>query len=156
YERHNRRVFRFVVRIVKDEHFAEDITSEVFFEVWRQADTFESRSKVPTWLLAIARFKAWSASRARWHVSLDEIKAECIEDAADNPEDALLKLDKGATIRACLARMSSEHREIIDLVYYHEKSIVEVAEILQVSKNTVKTRMFYARKALQRLLARAI
>ena len=78
YERYNARVFRFVVRIVKDEHLAEDITSEAFFEVWRQAATFKSRSQVPTWILAIARFKAWSANRARWHVSLDEAKAERI------------------------------------------------------------------------------
>jgi RNA polymerase sigma-70 factor (ECF subfamily) len=156
FERYNARVFRFVVRIVKDEHFAKDITSEAFFEVWRQAGAFKSQSQVPTWILAVARFKAWSANRVRWHVSLDEAKVQRIEDAADNPEEALLKLDRGAMLRACLARMSAEHREIIDLVYYHEKPIAEVAEILQLSRNTVKTRMFYARKALQRLLARAI
>jgi RNA polymerase sigma-70 factor, ECF subfamily len=94
YERHNARVFRFVAGIVKDEHLAEDITSEAFFEVWRQAGTFESRSPVPTWLLAIARFKAWSTNRVRRPVSLDEAKAERIEDVADNPEEALLKLDR--------------------------------------------------------------
>ena len=155
YERHNARVFRFVAQIVKDEHLAEDITSEAFFEVWRQAGTFESRSQVPTWLLAIARFKAWSTNRVHRSVSLDEAKAERIEDAADNPEEALIKLDNGAMLRASLARMSPEHREIIDLVYYHEKTITEVAEILQVPRNTVKTRMFYARKALQRHMVRA-
>jgi RNA polymerase sigma-70 factor, ECF subfamily len=155
YERHNARVFRFVTQIVKDEHLAEDITSEAFFEVWRQAGTFESRSQVPTWLLAIARFKAWSTNRVRRPVSLDEAKVERIEDAADNPEEALLKFDNGAMLRASLARMSPEHREIIDLVYYHEKTITEVAEILQVPRNTVKTRMFYARKALQRHMVRA-
>jgi len=152
YERYSVRVFRFVVRMVKDEHLAEDIASEVFFEVWRRAGTFESRSQVSTWLLAIARFKAWSANRVRRPMSLDAAKAERIKDIADNPEEALLKVDKHVKLRASLARMSPEHREVIDLVYYHEKTIAEVAEVIQVPKNTVKTRMYYARKALQRLL----
>jgi RNA polymerase sigma-70 factor, ECF subfamily len=49
--------------------------------------------------------------------------------------------------------MSRAHREIIDLVYYHEKSVVEVAKIIQMARNTVKTRMFYARKRLGQLLS---
>jgi RNA polymerase sigma-70 factor (ECF subfamily) len=156
YERYSTRVFRFVARIVKDEYLAEDITSEVFFEVWRRAGTFESRSQVSTWLLAIARFKAWSANRTRWPVNLDAAKAEQIEDIADNPEEAMLKLDRSINLRAKLAQISPEHREIIDLIYYHEKTIPEVAEIIQIPKNTVKTRMFYARKALRRLLVTAV
>jgi RNA polymerase sigma-70 factor, ECF subfamily len=155
YERYSACVFRFVTRIVKDEHLAEDITSEVFFEVWRQADTFESRSQVSTWVSAIVRFKAWSANRVRRHVSFDAAKAEQIEDITDSPEEALLKLDRRTKLRASLARMSPEHREIIDLIYYQEKTITEVAEVIQVPKNTVKTRMFYARKALRRLLVGA-
>jgi RNA polymerase sigma-70 factor (ECF subfamily) len=156
YERHKDRVFRFVARIVKDERRAEDIASEVFFEVWRRAGTFEARSRVGTWLLGIARFKAWAANRIRWHVSLDDVVVEQIEDEAGNPEEALLRRDRGAAIRACLARLSPEHQEIIDLVYYHEKTITEVADILHIPRSTAKTRMFYARKALQRIMARAV
>jgi RNA polymerase sigma-70 factor, ECF subfamily len=51
-----------------------------------------------------------------------------------------------------LSRLSSQHREIIDLVYYHEKSIIECAEILGIPAATVKSRMFYARKKLAELL----
>jgi RNA polymerase sigma-70 factor, ECF subfamily len=155
YERYNAHVFRFVARIVQDQHLAEDIASEAFFEVWRQAGTFESRSQVPTWLLAIARFKAWAANRVHRQLSIDEAKAERIQDIADNPEEALLKLNRGTILRASLALLSPEHREIIDLVYYHERTTREVAEILRVPRNTVKTRMFYARKALQRLMFNA-
>lgn len=88
-------------------------------------------------------------------MSLDEAKVERIKDIADTPEEALLKLDRGAMLRASLAEISPEHREIIDLVYYHGKTTREVAEILQVPRNTVKTRMFYARKTLQRLILNA-
>ena len=65
YARHHVRVFRFVVRIVHDESMAEDLISEVFLDVWRQADRFEGRSAVSTWLMSIARFKALSARRRR-------------------------------------------------------------------------------------------
>jgi RNA polymerase sigma-70 factor (ECF subfamily) len=75
------------------------------------------------------------------------------EDQADNPEDATLKNDRCAVPRACVNRLSAEHREIIDLVYYHEKTIEVVAEIIQAPKNTVKTRAHYARKHLAQLLA---
>ena len=56
-------------------------------------------------------------------------------------------------MRDCLSRLSRPHREVIDLVYYHEKSVQEAAAILGVPGNTVKTRMFYARKNLSELLA---
>jgi RNA polymerase sigma-70 factor, ECF subfamily len=57
-------------------------------------------------------------------------------------------------VRACLAQMSRNHREIIDLVYYQDKSVEEAAEITHMPKNTVKTRMYSARKRLGRLLRR--
>jgi RNA polymerase sigma-70 factor (ECF subfamily) len=124
----------------------------MFLDVWRQAGRFEGRSAVSTWLLAIARFKALSALRRRPDEELDEEKAAGIEDPSDSPETALEKKDKSAIIRKCLTGLSAEHREIIDLVYYHEKSVEEVALIVGIPENTVKTRMFYARKRLAELL----
>jgi RNA polymerase sigma-70 factor (ECF subfamily) len=155
FARHHVRVYRFVLRLVRDESNAEDLISEVFLDVWRQAGRFEGRSAVSTWLLAIARFKALSALRRRTDVELDEETAEAIEDTSDTPETALEKKDKSAVIRKCLVHLSAEHREIIDLVYYHEKSVEEVAEIVGIPENTVKTRMFYARKRLADLLKAA-
>jgi RNA polymerase sigma-70 factor (ECF subfamily) len=155
FARHHVRVFRFVLRLVRDESTAEDLISEVFLDVWRQANRFEGRSAVSTWLLAIARFKALSALRRRPDEELDEEAAEAIEDTSDDPHAALEKKDKSAVIRKCLEKLSAEHREIIDLVYYHEKSVEEVAEIVGIPENTVKTRMFYARKRLAELLKAA-
>jgi RNA polymerase sigma-70 factor (ECF subfamily) len=145
-------VFRFVVRLVKNESAAEDLISDVFLDVWRQAGRFEGRSAVSTWLLSIARFKALSALRRRPDEELDEDTAGAIEDPSDDPEIALEKKDKSALIRKCLSGLSAEHREVVDLVYYHEKSVEEVAEIVGIPENTVKTRMFYARKKLAELL----
>jgi RNA polymerase sigma-70 factor, ECF subfamily len=151
FARHHVRVYRFVLRLMRDEMAAEDVISEVFLDVWHEAGRFEGRSAVSTWLIAIARFKALSALRKRREAKLDEETAESIEEPSDGPELAITKLDKGAKLRQCLAVLSPEHREVIDLVYYHEKSVEEVAKIVGIPQNTVKTRMFYARKKLGEL-----
>ena len=155
FARHHVRVYRFVLRLVGNQSVAEDLISEVFLDIWRQADRFEGRSAVSTWMLAIARFKALSALRKKPEEELDEETAAAIEDPEDDPEVAMQKKDKSQVLRKCLEALSPEHREIIDLVYYHEKSVEEVAEIVGIPENTVKTRMFYARKKLAELLKAA-
>ena len=91
FARHHVRVYRFVLRLVRNEATAEDLISEVFLDVWRQAGKFEGRSAVSTWMLSIARFKALSALRRQPEEELDEETAEQIEDQADDPEVALAK-----------------------------------------------------------------
>jgi RNA polymerase sigma-70 factor (ECF subfamily) len=141
FARHHVRIYRFVLRLLRDEMAAEDVISEVFLDVWRQASRFEGRSAVSTWLIAIARREE----------GLDEETMEAIEEPSDNPSISVEKLDKGEKLRQCLAALTREHREVIDLVYYHEKSVEEVAQIVGIPENTVKTRMFYARKKLGEL-----
>jgi len=151
YGRHHVKVFRFALRLVRSEPAAEDVVSEVFIDVWRNAAGFEGRSEASTWLLAIARNKALSLLRRRKEDALDEESAAAIEDDADDPEVVLQKKSKGDLLRACLAQLSPQHREVIDLVYYHDKSIEEVALIVGAPEGTVKTRMFHARKRLSEL-----
>ena len=74
------------------------------------------------------------------------------EDDADTPEAVAQKADKAKAIRRCIDQLAREHRVIVDLVYYQEKSISEVAEIVKIPENTVKTRMFHARRRLKALL----
>jgi len=155
YGRYHVRVFRFGLRLVRDEQIAEVLIGEVFLDVWRQAGKFERRSAVSTWLLAITRFKALSALRRRKDVELEDEAANAIEDTSDDPEVTVQKKDTSESLRRCLTALSVEHREIVDLVYYHEKSVEEVAEIIGIPENTVKTRLFYARKKLADLLKAA-
>jgi RNA polymerase sigma-70 factor, ECF subfamily len=152
FARHNVRVFRFLVRFVGDKSAAEDLVSEVFFDVWRQAGRFQGRSQVTTWLLAIARNKALSALQRRSNEELDEHAAAALEDPQDGPEVTLQNRQKAEVLLNCLRQLSLAHREVIDLVYYHEKSIDEVAEITGIPQNTVKTRIFYARKRIAELM----
>jgi RNA polymerase sigma-70 factor, ECF subfamily len=148
FARHQTPLYRWLLRFVRNETLAEDLLSEVFLDVWRQAHRFERRSSVSTWLMSIARFKALSARRRRIDLALDEEIETTLVDPADDPETALQEKNRGELLREALLRLSPEHREIIDLVYYHERSIAECAEILGIPAATVKTRMFYARKKL--------
>ncbi|HEX2492403.1 MAG TPA: sigma-70 family RNA polymerase sigma factor [Steroidobacter sp.] len=155
FARHRVALYRWLLRLVRDEALAENLLSDVFLDVWRQAAKFEARSSVSTWLLAIARYKGLSARRRRIDAEFGEEVAVIIADPADNPELVLQKKNQAELVRQSLARLSPEHGEIIDLVYYHGKSVREVAEIVGVAAATVKTRMFYARKKLAELLEAA-
>jgi RNA polymerase sigma-70 factor, ECF subfamily len=152
YRRQHVRVYRFLLRLTNNAANAEDLTSDVFLEVWKQAPRFEGRSQVSTWVLAIARHKAISALRRRVNEPLDNEMAEGIVDGSADPEAMLQEQETVTAIRQALTELSAAHREIVDLVYYHGKSIAEVAEIVGVPEATVKTRMFYARKRLAGLL----
>jgi RNA polymerase sigma-70 factor (ECF subfamily) len=124
----------------------------VFLDVWRTAGQFEGRSQVSTWMLAIARFKALTALRNRRHEDIDQEEVLQIADTGDTPETAMDRSQTSSTLRKAIAQLSPAHREIIDLVYYHEKSVEEAGAIIGIPQSTVKTRMFYARKQLADLL----
>jgi RNA polymerase sigma-70 factor, ECF subfamily len=155
FQRHHVRVYRFVQRLTNDASVAEDLVSDVFMDVWRQADGFKAQSQVSTWLMSIARHKALSALRRRPDEQLDEHMAAAIEDPADGPEAIMRNEDRSTVVQTCLSQLSALHREVIDLVYYHEMSVDEVARIVGIPESTVKTRMFYARKHMGKLLAAA-
>jgi RNA polymerase sigma-70 factor (ECF subfamily) len=155
FRRHQTRVFRFILRMVRDATLAEDVLSDAFLDAWRHADRFAGRSTVSTWLLGIARHKALTVLAARRAEQLDEEVASAIPDPAPDPERALADNDRAALVRRSLDAMTPEHREIIDLVYVQGKSIGEIAGLLHIPANTVKTRMFYARKRLAALVAAA-
>src|SRR5258706_3022039 len=155
FARHRVPLYRWLLRIVRDETLAEDLLSDVFLDVWRQAASYKGRASVSTWLLAIARYKALSARRARSDAELDARIAATVADPADDPEAALAKKNRSQVLRDSLGSLSPEHGEVIDLVYYHGKSVKEVADIVGVGEATVKTRMFYARRKLASLVAAA-
>ena len=157
YLRHERRVFRFVLRMVGDRCLAEDVLSEVFVDVWKKAEHFQGRSAASTWLLGIARHKALTAAatKSRAFESLDGAAAINVVDPTADQDAAMLAYQRGVILRRCLEALSPEHREMIDLVYYQEMTIKQIADLLAIPENTVKTRMFYARKRLAALVEAA-
>ena len=114
YSRHNVRVYRFVLRMVRDTTMAEDLVSQVFLDVWRTASQFEGRSQVSTWLLSIARFKALTALRQRKHEDIEQEDVLEIADEADTPEASLdrsnTKRDPARLRRQTVAGPSRDHQ----------------------------------------------
>ena len=155
YIRHHPVVCGFIRRLVRDESAVEEIANEVFLDAWRNADQFQGKSKVVTWLLGIARNKAISAMRRRSALQLDNHAATVVEDPGDSPAVSLDKQARSAVLHECMAKLAPQHQQIINLIYYQEKKIGDVAEFLHVPVNTVKTRMFYARTRLGKLLTEA-
>jgi RNA polymerase sigma-70 factor, ECF subfamily len=152
FARHHTRIYRFILRMAGEAATADALTSEVFLAVWRKAHRFERRSAVSTWLLAIARHKALAELRRR-RDPLPYGEDTATSDPQDDPEVAFAAKCRREILRKCLNRLSREHREIVDLVYYHEKSVLEVAEIVGIPGNAVKTCMSDARGRLAQLLA---
>ena len=155
FARHNTALYRFLIRMLRNSAVAEEHVNETFIEIWRVAGKFEGRSQVSSWMFGIARNKALSTMRKHGDLQWDDEFAAQIEDAADTPEQSALKTSKAEAIAACLNKLSAQHREIIDLVYYHEMSIREVSEVVGIPQNTVKTRMFHARNQLSALMSTA-
>lgn len=152
FARHNLRVFRFALRFTHDRATAEAFVSDVFLQVWRNAKRYNGGSQASTWVLSITRNLVISRLTRRAQEVLDEAGTDWAEDTAENPELLTLKKQQLSIFAQCLTKLTAVHREIIDLVYYHERSVDEVALITGLSRKTVKSRMFYARRELSRLL----
>ena len=156
FSRHRIGVYKFIRRFVRNDTTAEDLVSEVFLDVWRRAAAgYQARATASTWLMAIARLKAMSELRRRKEVALDVESVQLVVDQSDDPEITLQDNDTNNVIRRCLAELSPKHGQIIELVYYQDKSVNEVAKLVGISVPTVKTRMFYARKRLAELVKAA-
>ena len=147
YARHHSRVHRFLTRLAGDDAIAEDVLTEVFLSAWRHAHRFEGRMALSTWLIAIARRKAQAVLRR----AADDGRGR---QAATGAGFVQQRKDRGTPMRDHLMRLSREHREIIDLVYYHQKSVREIADIVGISEHAVEVRMRDARRSLSELSER--
>lgn len=153
--RYHGRVLGFVRRFIRIEAVAEEVVNEVFLEVWRSAENFQDRASVLTWIFSIAHHRSLNVLRKRYETNWNEDETMQIADDADDPEVIAQKSDKGAMLRRCSDALPPIYREIIDLVYFHELSVKEVAEALDLPDGTVKTRLFKARKRLEQMLTDA-
>ncbi|MAE96485.1 MAG: RNA polymerase subunit sigma [Deltaproteobacteria bacterium] len=153
YEVYGPRIFRFAIRMVREETKAEEVVNDVMFEVWKSAGRYEARSKPSTWILGIARFRALNAIRGK------KIETQELDDATpivDPSEDAGELLDRHSQIervKEALTQLSPEHREVVELTYFQGCSYKEIAEIAGCPEGTVKTRMYHAKRRLEPLLA---
>jgi RNA polymerase sigma-70 factor, ECF subfamily len=153
FARHQVRVYRFILRIVQDEAVAEDVIIDTFLDVWRKATHVQAYSTVSTWLLTIANDKATLMLARQAQMKLDSEMA-AVADQTDDPEIAFQRKHGCQALRQYLASLPPKHAQITDLVYYHGKSVSEVAMIGGIPEATVVTRMFRARKRSADTLSR--
>ncbi len=148
---YHRRVFGYIFRMIGETTRAEEITSDVLFEVWKGAVQFGGRSRVSTWIFGIAHHKVIDEIRRRKIETTPLVPDEFV-DPSENPESGAIRESQREHLRATLARLTPEHREVIELAFFQDCSVEEIAGIIQCPASTVKTRMFYARKKLREFL----
>jgi RNA polymerase sigma-70 factor (ECF subfamily) len=154
YKSYQPRLIKFCSRILKnDVALAADIADEALIEVWRSAGSFSGRSQPSTWIHSIARFRLIGYLRKNKELLQDE-SSEWLnyEDDALLPDEEVIVSERNNEIVNNLGKLSDKHKEVIELVYFKELSIKDIAAMLKISENTVKTRMFYARNHLKGIL----
>ncbi len=153
FTRHYSRVYRFVSRFVKDRDAVEEVVNDTFLIAWQQAPRFEGRSRVATWLLGIARYRALGAVKARQAhpESVDEQHEATLVDPSERVDARMQREDSSDYLKRCLAMLPREQALLIELHYFSDKSLKEAAALTGVL-NTIKTRMFLARKKLATML----
>ena len=153
YQAFHGRVYAFALKRLREPADAADVLNEVMLEVWRSASRFEGRSQALTWVLGIAHHKIIDTLRRRKKLPQDELDPEWADDDSPTAFDALAGLQDAAQLRRCLEGLSDAHRLIVHLAFFEDMAYEEIARVADCPVGTVKTRMFHARKLLQRCLA---
>jgi RNA polymerase sigma factor (sigma-70 family) len=146
------RLGRFLINLLRRPQLVEEVLDDTMMVVWQTADSFRGTSKLSTWVFAIAYRKALKA-RARWP---DPLEDEQLDTRASNDPAPDAELERGRLHKAlvgAMAGLSAEQRAVVDLTYFHGLGYREIAEILDCPVDTVKTRMFHARRRLRQALS---
>lgn len=144
------RIFGYVLRVCRRPDLVEEVVSDTLLTVWRSAARFDGRSRVSTWVFGIAYRKTLKRLARR-----DGRETPIADGDAAEPAVAPVgsrRLERGelrAALDRALADLSPEQRAVVELAYFHDLSYLEVAEIVGCPVNTVKTRMFHARRKLR-------
>ena len=152
YAEYQKRLFRYFIRLVSVTEAAEELTNDVLVEVWKKAGDFRGLSKVSTWIFGIAHHKAMNELRGRKPPTLDIEAAANESDPGATPEESAAQVNLKEKIKRALQALSPEHREVMELTFTNGLSYQEISDIMRCPVNTVKTRMFYAKKQLQEVL----
>jgi RNA polymerase sigma-70 factor (ECF subfamily) len=152
FHRYCPRLRRFLGRRARRPQLIDEILNDTMFAIWRKAGTFDARSKASTWILGIALRKALKAiERSDRAVVLDSRELQI--SAEPGPEEHFSRTELRARFDRALKRLSPEHRTVVEMTYFEGYSCREIATIVGCPVDTVKTRMFYARRRLKALLA---
>lgn len=151
YRLYHPRLSRFLVHMLRQPDVLEEVLNDTMLVVWQRADSFDGRSKLSTWIFGIAYRKALKAL-GRQDLPVDAETVDEAVDTAPGPEQQLGLVQLRGRLRGAMAELSPEHRAVVELCYFHDMAYGEIAEVVGCPAETVKTRMFYARRRLRQLL----
>jgi len=145
------RLTRFLMNLIHHPQLVEEVLDDTLLVVWDKAATFKGESKLSTWIFAIAYRKAMKALR-KHDLPLEDMQAPNRLSEDPGPEEDWAQKRVHSLLRSAMTKLSPQHRAVVDLTYFHDLGYREVAEILNCPVDTVKTRMFYARRYLRESL----
>ncbi len=151
YRKYQTRLTRFLANLVRQPQIVEEVLDDTLMVVWERAADFKGESKLSTWIFAIAYRKAMKAVR-RYDMPIEDHDAENRASNEASPEEAFGQTRLHGLLRRAMAELSPDHRGVVELTYFQDLSYREIAEIMDCPVDTVKTRMFYARRHLKRCL----
>ena len=149
YRLYHPRLTRFLMNLVRRPQLVEEVLNDTLMVVWERSDSFNGASKLSTWIFAIGYRKAMKALR-RQQDPVDDPEAERRPSSLPDPEQELSQSRNHLLLRKAMNELSADHRAVVDLTYFHEMGYREIADILNCPVDTVKTRMFHARRHLRK------
>jgi RNA polymerase sigma-70 factor (ECF subfamily) len=154
YRRYSPAVYRYLWKMIRQREIVEEALDDVMMVVWESASRFNGTSRLSTWILGIAHYKALKARSRSATVNAALPETLSNEVKAQDPEDAVAQQELAGTVARALNSLPPEQRAIVELTFYHDRSYAEIAEIVGCPVNTVKTRMLHARQRLASVFAR--
>jgi RNA polymerase sigma factor (sigma-70 family) len=151
YRLYHPRLWRFLSHLMRQPDAIEEVLNDTLMVVWQRGDSFDGRSKLSTWIFGIAYRKALKAL-SRQDLPVDADEADEAVDAGPGPEQQFKLVQLRGRLKQAMAELSPEHRAVVELCYFHDMAYGEIAEVVGCPAETVKTRMFYARRRLRLLL----
>ena len=152
YRIYHPRLQRFLAHVTRQPELVDEVLDDTMMVVWQRAPAFDARSKLSTWIFGIAYRKALKAL-SRLDLPLEDADAEAQLDPGPNPEQQLALAQVQVRLQRALSGLSADHRAVVDLCYFHGMAYADIAQVVGCPPETVKTRMFYARRRLRLLLA---
>jgi len=145
------RLARFLIGMLQRPQLIEEVLDDTMMVVWQTAGSFRGSSKLSTWIFAIAYRKALKA-RARWPEPVEDEEFDTRVSPDPGPDQQLHHHRLHDALVTAMNQLSREHRAVVDLTYFHGMGYREIAEIVDCPVDTVKTRMFHARRRLKQAM----
>jgi len=152
YRLYHPRLTAFLTRFLRRPDRVEEALNDTLMVVWNRADRYNGHSKVSTWVFGIA-YRQGLKALSRFDEAVEDTEADARRSEDATPEEQLGQRQTRIVLDHAMASLSADHRAVVDLAYFHEMGYREIAEIMDCPVDTVKTRMFHARRNLKAQLS---